>query len=187
MADEDRSTLDLLRGSRIVAYTVGVLSLACGIFLLAWTDRSVTIVGRIAGVLLVLLGLGEVFEAVGTHRKGSYWGLLLVRGGLNVVMGALLLFWPNPTITVLVWVAGLDLVLTGIIGLIASRQVPAELGRSSIVARSVIGIVFGIVVMVWPEETLTVFVWLIGIQLILLGLLLLVSGYQLSKAARQAA
>lgn len=184
---EDRSTLDALRGSRLVAYTVGIVALAAGLFLLVWTDRSVTIVGRIAGVLLVILGLSEVFDAVGTHRKGSYWGLLLLRGALNVVMGGLLLFWPNLTITVLVWVFGLDLVLTGIIGLVAARQVPADLGRSSIVARSVIGIVFGLVVVVWPEETLTVVVWIIGLELILLGLVLLWSGFQLSKATREAA
>ena len=183
---EDRSTLDLLRGSRIVAYSIGALSLACGIFLLAWTDRSETIIGRIIGVILLLVGLGEVFEAVGTHRKGSYWGLLLLRGAMNVVVGGVLLFWPSPALTFLTWVLGLDLVLTGLIGLIASRQVPPELGRSGIVARGVVGIVFGLIVMFWPNETLTVFVWLIGLQLILLGLLLLVSGYQLSKAAREA-
>ncbi len=182
----DRSTLDMMRSSRIVAYTVGVVCLAAGVFLLVWTDRSETIIGRIAGVLLLLIGLSEVFDAVGTHREGSYWGLLLLRGALNVIVGGALLFWPSPTITVLVWLIGLDLVLTGVIGLIASLQVPADLGRSGIVIRSFVGIVAGVVIMAWPDETVTVLMWIIGIELILLGLVLVWSGYQLSKAARAA-
>lgn len=183
---EDRSTLDAMRSSRLVAYTVGAVCLAAGLFLLLWTDRSETIIGRIAGVLLLLIGLSEVFEAVRTHREGSYWGLLALRGALNVVVGGALLFWPNPTLAVLVWLIGLDLVLTGVIGLIASLRIPAELGRSAVVVRSVVGLAFGVVIMVWPDETVAVLMWIIGLQLILLGLILLWSGYQVSKAARAA-
>jgi uncharacterized membrane protein HdeD (DUF308 family) len=184
---EDRSTMDLLRGSRLVAYTVGLLAIVAGIVLLVWPDRTVVVVARLAGLLLVVVGLGEAFDAVTTHRKGSYWGLLLLRGVLDLVMGALLLFWPDITITVLVWLFGLDLIVTGIIGLFVQRQIPKDMGRSPLIARSVVSILFGIVVVVWPSTTLTVLVWLIGLQLLLLGALLLFSGYQLTKASHEAA
>jgi len=46
-ASDDRSALDLLRGSRITAYSIGLLSLIGGIVLLAWPTRSVEVVARI--------------------------------------------------------------------------------------------------------------------------------------------
>lgn len=182
MAMDDRSTMDLLRGSRILAYTIGALALVAGLVLLFWPDRTIVVVARIVGVLILVIGFGQAVEALTTHRKGSYWGLLLLRGVINLVAGALLLFWPSITVTVIVWLLGIELVLTGIIGLIASTQVPKDLGRSSLVVQALVAVVLGIIIMVWPSATVAVLAVLAAIVLILLGVMLLISGYQLSKA-----
>lgn len=184
---EDRSMLDVMRGSRILAYSMGVLSFVIGVFLIVTPGDSISVVAKIAGVLIAVVGLAEAFEAVTSHRKGSYWGLLLLRGVINVAVGALLLFWPEPTVTVLVWVFGLDLLVTGVVALIASRSVPKEKGRSTLVFRAAVGILFGLVVMAWPDKTLRIVALLIGLQLVLLGLILVFSGWQLSRAEKEMA
>lgn len=181
MAMDDRSTMDLLRGSRVAAYTIGALSLIAGIVLLVWPDRTITVVARLVGILVLVVGVAGAAEAITTHRKGSYWGLYLVRGIIDIAFGALLLFWPSITVTVAVWLLGLDLVITGIIGFIMAFQIPKELGRSVVLVRSVIGIVLGVVIMAWPSATLSVLAFLAAAAFILVGLVLLVSGYQLSK------
>jgi uncharacterized membrane protein HdeD (DUF308 family) len=178
---DDRSTIDLLRGSRITAYTIGVLSLIAGIVLLFWPDRTIVVVARLVGILVLVIGVGQIIEAVTTHRQGSYWGLLALRGLINVVAGALLLFWPDITVTVVVWLLGLELVLVGLIGLFAATRVPKEMGRTPLVAQAVIGIVLGVVIMVWPSATLSVIAVLAAVVMIVFGLMLLASGYQLSK------
>jgi uncharacterized membrane protein HdeD (DUF308 family) len=185
MADESRSAMDVLRGSRILAYTVGALAFAAGFVLLFWPDRTITVVARLAGILIVCVGLAESFEAVTAHRKGSYWGFLLVRGLINVVFGGLLLFWGDITVTVLVWLFGLDLMITGVIGLFVMRQVPTELGRHSLMIRSIFAIVIGLLVVIWPDVTLSILAIIVAIQLLLLGALLLYSGYALGKAEKE--
>ncbi len=182
MALDDRSSMDLLRGSRITAYVVGLLSLGAGVVLLVWPDRTITVVARLIGILVLVIGLGEAIEAATTHRKGSYWGLLLLRGLIDIAFGALLLFWPGVTITVVVWLLGLDLVLSAVLGLIVSTRVPKEYGRDMLIVRSVVGAAIGIAIMVWPDATLSVLAVLAAVVLILVGLILLFSGYQLSKA-----
>lgn len=182
--DERRSTMEVLRGSRILAYTVGALCLAAGSVLLFWPDRTIVVVARIAGLLVAAIGLGEIFESLTNHRKGSYWGLLLIRGIVNAGAGALLLFWPDITVTVLVWLFGLDLILTGVVGLLASRDFPKDAGRNGLIARSAVGVVFGFMVVAWPDVTLFVLAVLVAVQLIVVGLILLVSGFQLTKAER---
>ncbi|MCU0312300.1 MAG: DUF308 domain-containing protein [Acidimicrobiales bacterium] len=181
MGMDDRSSMDLLRGSRIIAYTIGALALIAGIVLLFWPDRTITVVARVVGILILVVGFGQAIEAVTTHRKGSYWGLLLLRGVVNLVAGALLLFWPSITVTVIVWLLGIELVLSGILGLIASTQVPKDMGKSGIVVQALVAIVLGIIIMVWPSATLTVMAVLGAIVLIVLGVMFLVSGFQLSK------
>lgn len=183
MADDRRSTLEVLRGSRILAFTVGGIALAAGLVLLFWPDRTIVVVARLAGLLIAIVGISDSYEAVTTHRKGSYWGLLLLRGLINIVVGGLLLFWPDITVTVLVWLFGVDLMLTGVIGLFVSRRIPSDLGRSSVVTRSAISIAFGLVIVVWPDATLSVVAFIIAAQLVLLGALLFYSGYQLTKVS----
>ncbi len=182
MPADDRSTMDLLRGSRIAAYAVGAILLIAGIVLLFWPDRSLTVVARFIGIFLAVIGLAQAFEALTTHRKGSYWGLLLLRGLINLGFGLALLFWPSATVTVVVWLVGLDLVLTGIIAFIVSFQVPKEMGRSSFLLQAILTVVLGVLIMAWPSATLTVISVILAILLILFGLVLLISGYQLSKA-----
>ncbi len=182
MADDRRGAVDVLRGSRILAYSIGALCLIAGIVLIFWTDRTFVFVGRLAGVLLLVIGLSEAFEAITTHRKGSLWGLFLARGLLNIGFGVALVVWPEISLTVIVWLFGLDLVLTSVLALVLATQVGKEQGRSTLLLRGGVGLVFGVMVMAWPDTTLTVVAYLVAIQLILFGLLLLFSGWQLTKA-----
>ncbi len=179
---EDRSTMDLLRSSRITAYALGAISLIAGLVLLFWPDRTWTVVARLIGVLFVVIGFGQAVEAVTTHRRGTYWGLLLLRGLINLGVGVALLFWPGVTVHVVVWLVGLDLVITGILALIVSFQVPKEMGRGGFLLQAIVTVVLGVLIMAWPSATLTVVSVLVAAVLILFGLMMLWSGYQLSRS-----
>ena len=181
MPADDRSTMDLLRGSRVTAYAIGAICLIAGIVLLAWPDRTWTVVARFIGIFLVVIGFGQAVEAITTHRQGNYWGLLLLRGLINLAVGLALVFWPSATVTVVVWLVGLDLVLTGILALIVSFQVPKEMGRGMFLVQASVTIVLGVLIMAWPDATLNVISLILGILLILFGLVMLVSGYRLGK------
>lgn len=179
---EDRSTIAILRESRALAYSVGGFTLAAGVVLLAWPDRTVTVVARLVGLLLALVGAGDLVDTLRNHRRGSYWGLLALVGGLNLGFGLALLFWPGVTVSVVVWLVGLDLVLTGVLGLLVRGRMPAEL-RGPMLTRSLLTIAFGVAVMAWPSATLSVVAFLVGALLVAFGLVLLWSGRQISRLA----
>lgn len=182
MDDEQRSVVDVIKESRALAYAVGALTLAAGIVLLFWPDRTVTVVARLTGLLLVIVGITDLWDTLRNHRKGSYWGLLALRGLLNLGFGLALVLWSDITVSVLVWLAGLDLVLTGILGLIVRGQAPPEY-RHPLLVRSLVTIAFGAVVMIWPSATLNIVAMLVGALLVVFGLVFLWTGWQLSKAA----
>jgi|GEM_PF-838983 len=180
-AAEDRSTMDLLRGSRITAYSIGFISLIAGLVLLFRPDRELKIIAIILGFLFVVSGFSQAAEAVTTHRRGSYWGLLLIRGLINFGFGLALIFWTDATVTVIVWLVGLDFVITGLIALVVAFMIGKNEGRGALILEGIVTIGIGVVIMVWPTATVNVLGIVIGIGLVLLGLLFLFSGYQLSK------
>jgi uncharacterized membrane protein HdeD (DUF308 family) len=183
MPADDRSTMDLLRGSRITAYAIGAICLIAGIVLLVWPERSVIAVARILGIFFIVIGFGQAIEAVTTHRQGSYWGLLLLRGLINLGIGVALLFVPEKSTNVIVWLIALDFLITGLIALIVAFMVPKDLGRGPLLIQAGISFVIAIIIF-WagPDSIKTIVAVTVGIVLVLLGILFLWSGFRLSKA-----
>jgi len=182
---DDRSALDLLRSSRITSYGFGLLSLIAGIVLIVWPDRSVVVVARIVGILFIVSGFGQAAEALTTHRKGSYWGLLLLRGLINLGIGVALLFIPEKSTSVIVWLIALNFLITGVLALIVTLILPKGMGRGSMFLQGLIGV--GLAIAIWAigsDQVKDLAAVVIGIVLVLLGLLFLAAGWQLSKAAR---
>ena len=184
MATEDRSTLDLLRSSRITAYGIGLVSAAAGLFLLLWPGRTAHVVGVILGVLFLVSGFAQSAEAITTHRKGSAGGFLLLRGVINIGFGLVLIFWAGAASTAIVWLIGLDFVLTGVLALIASFLIDKEMGRSGLIIHGLLSIAVGVAVMAWPNSIKYAAAILVSIVLIIIGIVMLATGFQLSKAAK---
>lgn len=178
--DERRSSLAVVRESRALAYTVGAVTLVAGLILLFWPDRTITVVARLSGLLLVIVGIGDVIDTVRNHRSEPSTALLALRALVNLGFGLALLFWSGITLSVLVWLVGLDLVLAGVLGLLVRGRMAREF-RSGILTRSLVTIAVGVVIMVWPSATLNVVAWLVGLGLALFGAAMLWSGRQVSK------
>lgn len=177
---EDRGALDIVRESRVLAFTLGTIMLIAGVILLAWPKSTLHVVAWLSGLLLVVVGIGDVADTFRNHRAGSYWGLMLLRGLINVGFGLALVLWPKPTVGVLVWLIGLDLVLAGVVGLVFRGQMPPEF-RAGTRNRSILTIVFGVIIMVWPKATVAAVALLAGLSLVLTGLVLLWTGWQIGK------
>ncbi len=178
--DERRSALQVVRGSRVIATILGVLSLGAGIALLVWPDRTVTVVARLVGVLLVVLGIGDLLDTFRNHEAGAYRALLVLHSVVNVGFGVALIAWSGPTLRVLVWLVGIDMLVTGVIGLIVSRQLPKEFQRVTVI-RSVLTVIFGIVIIAWPSATLSAIAFLVGSILAVFGVVLLWTAYELAR------
>ncbi|MEJ5255397.1 MAG: DUF308 domain-containing protein [Acidimicrobiales bacterium] len=177
--------LALLRTSRSVALTAGVLALIGGVLVLAWPGKTIATIAIVIGIFLAVGGLAQIIDAVMTHRAGTYWGLLLVRGLLDLAVGLLAVFWPGITVWALVLLVGIELILAGVVSVLVSFRVPKALEQHSrFLWRGVLSILVGIVVIAWPAATVLVVALLIGSYLVLFGLVLLWTGYQLGKIDR---
>ena len=107
---------------RILLVLGGVLSLIIGGICIVNGDASVKIL-----VLFVVIGWiihGVANLVIGIRNKNSpARGAYLFFGILQLVLAALVIAWPNATVTVLVRVIGVGLLLTAAFGLWAARQV----------------------------------------------------------------
>ncbi|MEZ5174848.1 MAG: DUF308 domain-containing protein [Acidimicrobiia bacterium] len=101
----------------------------------------------------------------------SLWWVLAVSGLLSVAIGALLVFWPGRTLTVVVWLFGALMILTGVV-----RFILAVFGQTSqirwlLLVSAIIGVALGIVVIKNPDAVIKLVVVIAGLFWIVGGMI----------------
>ena len=179
--------LAVIRGSRTLALVAGLIALGAGVVVLDWPDRTVVVVARIVGIFLIVGGLAQVLDALVTHRKGTYWGLLLARGLIDLAVGVAAVFWPSITVWALVLLIGLELIIGGLVSLVIAFRLPNDLEQHSrFMWRGILSIIGGLILLVWPDQTVAVVAVVLGVYLVVMGLVLLFAAFELGKAERHA-
>ncbi|HYP72805.1 MAG TPA: DUF308 domain-containing protein [Microbacterium sp.] len=101
------------------------------------------------------------------------WGVSLLRGAVAVVVGLFLLIDASATFTILIWLLGALLVIDGLViavGALRSKREEAGAARTWWIVLGVLSIAAGVVIMVWPNLTIGLFVWVVAIWALVAGL-----------------
>jgi uncharacterized membrane protein HdeD (DUF308 family) len=114
----------------------------------------------------------------------NIWPLVAFLGLVNLVIALLAIFWPGATLTVVVFIFGVQLLLIGALRIIVALMLPDAEARWLGFFFGVLGIVVGLLVMREPLRSLEVLVILLGILWIVWGLIGLLSGIAAPPGSR---
>jgi uncharacterized membrane protein HdeD (DUF308 family) len=99
------------------------------------------------------------------------WHLLAINGVIAILLGAMALFVPQETILIVAKYLGLIILLGGLVFLIlAINHIQKQQPYGLLLTEAIMSIAIGIIIMVYTQETLSVFVILIGLWAIILGI-----------------
>jgi uncharacterized membrane protein HdeD (DUF308 family) len=102
--------------------------------------------------------------------NGQVW-IPALRGVLAIVFGILALIWPGITVLALALLFGAFVLVNGVMLLIASYRRRADGGqRPALIVAGVLGLLAGLVTLIWPGVTTLVLVVLIGAWAVVTGL-----------------
>ena len=106
------------------------------------------------------------------------WKLLLLRGVLGIVLGVVLVVWPQATITVLMVLVGIWALVDGI-GLAAQAFAKgATTGQRALFGvMALVALVVALFAILSPDKAASVITWLVGIWLLVRGLFELVGAF----------
>jgi uncharacterized membrane protein HdeD (DUF308 family) len=112
--------------------------------------------------------------------------LRIVLGAVSILFGILVLVWPGMSLAILAIFVGIWAIIIGILQIMASvghRAAPNS-GWVWGVIGGALAILFGVLVLIRPGTGLVTIIWIIGIWAIVWGIIFIVLGVQLRKAAR---
>jgi uncharacterized membrane protein HdeD (DUF308 family) len=114
---------ELAGASRWFSVLAGAIYLVTGIVILANLHASLTFFALLLGFIWIFSGASEVIAGFTRVRGAGAKTGTIVLGLINVVLGVLVLFWPDITLIALVWIAAIWLIFIGLVQLYIAWQV----------------------------------------------------------------
>ena len=161
---------------------IGILTVAVGGLVLAWPSQTLTVLSVLLGIQLVVFGLFRLIGAFGDNVASR--GFVGFIGILGLVAGVVVLRHPFEAVTVLATILGVVWIVTGVIEVfdaIAHKYVD---GRGYLALAGLASIAAGVVVVAWPEPTVTVVAWIAGFYLIVFGLFICASAFSVRNLTK---
>lgn len=108
----------------------------------------------------------------GTQRADNTWIIMLAGGAVTFVLGLIIVVWPHATLTVVAVLLGIQLLVFGIIGLIAGFTARGEGGgvRTVDIVLGLLGILVGLYFIRHLSVTVAVLAIFIGLYWVLHGI-----------------
>jgi uncharacterized membrane protein HdeD (DUF308 family) len=170
---------------RLVA---GLLAIVLGAIVLAWPGPSILVASTLFGVYLLFSGLAELFLAFTLPRSAAIRVMLFISGALSLVLAMLSFRHFGDAYAVLLlslWI-GIGFTFQGVTGVAAGISESDLPGRGWYVAAGFVSVLAGLVVLVWPFDSIAVLTLAAGIWLIVIGITQMVQAFQTRKAANAA-
>ncbi|KJE25579.1 hypothetical protein FF36_00195 [Frankia torreyi] len=148
---------------------VGLAVTVLGLLLILNPFATAGTLAVLAGVSLVLSGIGETLAAARAENSAgtAFFGILLTLGGVVVLL------WPGVTLRVLALLVGAILIITGVARALVTRalQSPEAGARSTVPSYAVaaVSVVLGVLALAWPDATIVALAVIFGIQLVVTG------------------
>lgn len=173
------------------AMTWGALSAVLGALILAWPGTSILVASILFGVYLLVSGFAAVAMAFTLPESAGMKVMLFISGVLSVVL-AVLCFRnfgdPYPVLLLSIWI-GVSFIVQGFSMLAVAISYKALPARGWYGFLGVLSAIGGIVVLVWPWDSIVVLALVTGVWLVVMGLVEIVWGFQMrndSKTLREA-
>lgn len=146
----------------------GAVALVAGILLLVWPDRTLLLIGVVLGVFLVAVGVLGLVRALTTPERLVMERVIPATVGLlAVAAGTLAIARPSASVLAVALAAGIYLIVAGLANGVTAFREPDARGANVVLA--IVDIAAGIVVVAWPDVTVTVVAVVFGIAFVLRG------------------
>jgi len=163
----------------------GALSFLVGILVLIWPGHTLVALAVLFGLQLVVSGIFRLAAAIAVpDATGGARVLLAILGLLGLVIGLWALRHIDIALSVLALFLGIYWVIDGIIEIFAAVDHPGLPGRGWVAVSGAVGILAGVILLVWPAPSLLVLAIILGLFLLAFGLFQLAIAFGLRAASR---
>ncbi len=124
-------------------------------------------------------GVFGIVSGVRAAQRHERWGLLVLEGVANILVGILAFVWPGLTVLAFVTMLAVWSIVTGILMVVAAFKLAKLDGRGWMAFSGIVSVLFGVALIIAPLVGAIVLAWWLGVYAIAFGAALLVLGLKL--------
>jgi uncharacterized membrane protein HdeD (DUF308 family) len=163
----------------------GIIAIAVGLILLFWTGATVKVLAYVVGIFALLDGLVNVILSIMKAVDKERWVWTLVWGLIGLLLGGLIISRPGAVLGVIVILAGLWVILMGVIFLAFSFDMPPDSGRGWIGILGFLIIVVGILILAYPAGSVYAVAVLIAIYALIKGVFEIIIAFRVRSIGKK--
>ena len=167
--------------------TFGILCLLLGIVVLAWPKETVLVVSWLVGIYLLVSGIFQVVQCFTGDKSGGIRALLAISGVISIMLGLFAFRSIAHSVSLLAILIGVGWLISGISELVVALGDKGFPGRGWAIFSGILGIIGGLVVLIWPAASLFVIFTFFGIWLIVIGCWEIYSAFRMRGDANRLA
>ena len=164
---------------------IGVVTLILGIIVTFHPGGSLNVVAVLLGILAIVSGIFHLVRIFGRGEAHRVWSGIV--GLVFIVIGVVLIRHLHLTLALVGLYVGLVWIVQGVVALVAGFAGGSREGRGWWIFFGAISVIAGIVVISAPVDSVTVLAVLLGIWFIVMGIIEIIGGLMIRRAARSAA
>lgn len=115
------ATFDSDLEDRWVVAIVGIVGVVLGVVVIRNQEAAIATVVVLVGVYWLIAGLVDLFRAM-SDRDAPQRGWRITGGLLSIAAGVVVLLWPAASVQVLAFIAGIYLVVAGVVEIVGSLR-----------------------------------------------------------------
>jgi uncharacterized membrane protein HdeD (DUF308 family) len=147
----------------------GVVSAVFGLITLFWPKLTFVTFVYMYAIFAIIAGAIGLFEAVSNIKKDRLWWLALLFALLNLGIGVFLLRNPAVTAVLVVLFVAIFMFVQSIIDLVVASYIDKGQDRWLWIVSGILGLIAGVVVLVYPLAATVAFVWVLGLYALIHG------------------
>ena len=188
MSDTAHPVSDVMHRIWISAILFGALAVILGVVILVWPGPSIVVAAVLFGVYLVMSGVAMVILAFALPAaSGASRFLYFISGAVSVILGILAFrhFGEGYAILLLaIWIA-VGFIFRGVSAVALAISYPRFPGRGWSIFFGIISTLAGVVVLVYPFDSIVTLALVVGIWLIILGVMEVISAFGMRSDAKK--
>ncbi len=157
----------------------GVAGILFGVVALLMPVAALLSLAWLFAAYLVVDGVFGIVAAVRAAEHHERWGLLLIEGVLNLLLGAAVWLFPTGAVLGFVLLIGVWALITGALMLVSSFRLHGTHGRLWLALGGVVSLVWGVLLVAAPLTGALVLTWWLGAYAVAFGIVLLILAFRL--------
>jgi uncharacterized membrane protein HdeD (DUF308 family) len=157
----------------------GVFAIIFALIAFFWPGATLLSFAIFFSAYMLVDGVFGIVSGIRAASNNQRWGLLILEGLLNILVGVIAFLMPGLTIVFFVTLLAVWSLITGILMIVAAFKLNPDYGRGWLIFGGIVSVLFGVALLVAPLVGAVVLTWWLGAYALFFGIALVVLAFKL--------